>query len=220
MRTNEWKHSKDGLTDAQFRWLQLGAGAALPGIVSRKCGAKFVCISDYPEDKIVANMRRNVAENEVVALDGPAAVVGYKWGDAVDELALASPTGFYDVVIMADTLWMENQHANLISTIHALAAAHPRSSELRVVLTYMNHDDGRGTAKRFFQRATADGRLVQREGRNIAWREENGCPDDESDSDDPDHYGPVHFAILALPELPLLPEAPLLPEKPPVDACT
>lgn len=177
--------------------MQLGAGAALPGIVSRKMGAKFVAITDYPEDVIVENMERNVEVNKAET-DAPAVVQGFKWGESIDELLEKVPDNYFDIILMADTLWMGNQHDNLLQTCVDFLKRAPEDAEAVAILTYMNHDDGRGTAARFFAKAVEVHGLDVSPDRKIAWRANPTEEDYESDSDDPDRYGPVHFRIIRL----------------------
>ncbi|GBG34412.1 Protein N-terminal and lysine N-methyltransferase efm7 [Hondaea fermentalgiana] len=181
------------------RVLELGAGAALPGIVSRRRGATFVAITDYPEDVIVENMTHNVKANELDT-DAPAVVRGFKWGEPIDDLMACCPDGdYYDTILMADTLWMENQHENLLQTCVDILKRAPPEAEAVAVLTYMNHDDGRGVAGRFFAKAQELHGFQVSSDRRIAWRANPTEEDYESDSDDPDRYGPVHFRTLRLP---------------------
>ena len=44
--------------------LELGAGAALPSIISSFCGAKLTVVTDYNESAIVENMKKNIAKRE------------------------------------------------------------------------------------------------------------------------------------------------------------
>ena len=44
------------------RVLELGAGCALPALVCALNGAKRVVATDYPDDILIANIRRNIDE--------------------------------------------------------------------------------------------------------------------------------------------------------------
>ena len=183
--------------------LELGAGAALPGLLARRLGARSVVVSDYPEACIVANMEKNVAANQVPGVDCPAAVAAFGWGTDCAPLLAAEPSGCgaYDMLLLADTLWLEDQHRNLCSSLRDLAAASRRvhgDSRWRAVFTFMNHDNGKGVAHRFFQMAHKDFGLHVVEARTIAWKKNaKGEPDYESDSSNPERYGPVYMRVLA-----------------------
>mmetsp|Transcript_16069 Transcript_16069/g.51273 ORF Transcript_16069/g.51273 Transcript_16069/m.51273 type:complete len:326 (+) Transcript_16069:3-980(+) len=189
--------------------VELGAGAALPSIAARRLGAKAVVASDYPEDSIVANMARNLEENAMPELDRPAKAVGFGWGTSVDALAAAipseeaaddAPAAAFDLIIMADTLWLRDQHHNLLTSCRDLMLQNG-TPDVRAILTFMNHDNGQGVAEGFFKLAENQYELEVVEKRVIAWRrtadgeiDENGY---ESDSSDPETYGPVYLRVLA-----------------------
>ncbi|CAK7240612.1 MAG: Protein N-terminal and lysine N-methyltransferase efm7 [Sporothrix thermara] len=127
--------------------LELGAGAALPGIVcGLVLGARKVVVTDYPDPDLVATMRRNIEEAEAglastagsaalqAAYAGPGTVVadGYVWGgDPVPLLQhLAGPSEAaagsnedgsavqkYDVVLLADLLFRHAEHSKLAYSV-------------------------------------------------------------------------------------------------------
>ncbi|CAK7219057.1 Protein N-terminal and lysine N-methyltransferase efm7 [Sporothrix eucalyptigena] len=123
--------------------LELGAGAALPGIVCGiVLGARKVVVTDYPDPDLVVTMRRNIDEAEAglasavgssalqAAYGGPGTVVadGYIWGgDPVPllaHLASASETASvsedppkYDVVLLADLLFRHAEHSKLAYSV-------------------------------------------------------------------------------------------------------
>ncbi|ORY82118.1 putative methyltransferase-domain-containing protein [Protomyces lactucae-debilis] len=110
-----------------LRVLELGAGAGLCGIIAVKAGAKHVTLSDYPGAKILANLRENVSSNLLTREQDAACVVGHIWGDSVEPLL--AQKGTFDVILLADCLWLPEQHANLAQT---LANTLSRSSESKI----------------------------------------------------------------------------------------
>jgi len=177
--------------------LELGSGAALPSLVARRMGAEFVCASDYPEDRIVANMQKNMEGNALQEVDCEMQVLGYKWGDPVDLVLNAFPERRVDLILLADTLWMEEQHESLLICCREIMRA-STSVAPKAILTFMNHDNGQGVSKRFFERAFKEFNFIVEEDRVIDWRKSGKESECESDSDDPDKYGPVYFRMLAL----------------------
>lgn len=125
--------------------LELGAGTGLAGIVAALEGAETV-ISDYPAEEVLENIRGNVrgcvdarrpksGENKdgQEKGDGDAerngketgqvAVEGHEWGALTDSFSQTHAAAF-DVLLVADCLWMPHQHANLhLSIAHFLAPA-------------------------------------------------------------------------------------------------
>lgn len=45
------------------RFLELGAGAALPSLVATLNGASVTVVTDYPEEVIIDNLRGNIQRN-------------------------------------------------------------------------------------------------------------------------------------------------------------
>lgn len=100
---------------AQQSIVELGAGSALPSIVAAtaRAGPRRVVVTDYPEDAIVDTMKRNVEENVPADARRSVHVVGFKWGESIEALVEANGGRRFDVIIMADTLWLEEEHAAL-----------------------------------------------------------------------------------------------------------
>ena len=86
------------------RVLELGAGCGIPSIVTGYLGG-IVTASDYPDTRLMATLEENVMSHI------QANVIPHIWGQA-DAL-----TGTYDVILLADTFWMQEQHDNLLSDL-------------------------------------------------------------------------------------------------------
>jgi len=159
--------------------------------VACKLGAKHVVVSDYPEDEIVENMKRNVNEN-LKGSEKNCVVEGYKWGTPTSTLTTTIKDKI-DYIIMADTLWLNDQHHNLLASCRELFDT---NENLEIILTFMNHDDGQGIAQRFFDAAVKEYNMKVATKRTIPWMRSDGQLQEEEDSDDPDVYGPVYLRIL------------------------
>lgn len=105
--------------------LELGAGTGLSGIVAAKSGAERVVITDYPAPEVIANIKKNVAENLPegmrIGKDGNPAtchVEGHEWGKLPeDDSFVQRHKGSFDVILVADCLWMPWQHEALMQSI-------------------------------------------------------------------------------------------------------
>ncbi|KKA26719.1 hypothetical protein TD95_004572 [Thielaviopsis punctulata] len=126
-----------GMPDGHFdvralRTLEMGAGTALPSIMSALLGARQVVVTDYPAPEVIATLRDNVMRNTAAAYAPDAArrtptdnvvVAGHEWGvfPADDAPAVLEKHAF-DRVFVADCLWMPWQHANLRASINHFMA--------------------------------------------------------------------------------------------------
>ncbi|EZF69539.1 hypothetical protein H105_07995 [Trichophyton soudanense CBS 452.61] len=110
---SEWVEGKDVL--------ELGAGAGLPSIICAIMGAKTVVVTDYPDHDLIDNMRINasVCEKFIKKQPSPLYVDGYKWGDPTGCICryLESPSGGFDVLILADVIYNHPQHHSLIDSV-------------------------------------------------------------------------------------------------------
>lgn len=93
--------------------LELGAGAGLCGIVANVIGAKFVVSSDYPEPFILDKLHRNMEKN---CINTNWQVNGHLWG--THSFVKSPILSKFDVILMSDTLWMSDQHSNLLNSIN------------------------------------------------------------------------------------------------------
>lgn len=98
--------------------LELGAGAGLVSIVCCRKGAECTA-SDYPADEILNVLKLNLERN---CPGKQYSVWGHAWGQPIDTLHI----GRYQLIVMADTLWVSNQHGNLLSDIKKLLATDGR----------------------------------------------------------------------------------------------
>jgi nicotinamide N-methyltransferase len=96
--------------------LELGAAAGIPSILCARMGA-LVTASDYPDEDLIRKLTMNMEKN---IPDRKWRVVGHVWGEANDDLIPCSQK--FDYILMADTLWMRHQHANLLSDLRQLLA--------------------------------------------------------------------------------------------------
>ena len=111
--------------------LELGAGAALPGLAVAADGAAFVLITDYPAPDVVENIQRLIAANDVPNAQAMGHVGGEDFAPVGDAAAAAAHAGdplsgrrVYDVVLMAELLWKDTypRHRALLTSIVAALA--------------------------------------------------------------------------------------------------
>ncbi|KAI5449142.1 Protein N-terminal and lysine N-methyltransferase efm7 [Naganishia albida] len=103
--------------------LELGAGGGLPSLVAACCGAEKVCVTDYPEEALLDNLRHNVRENKrilaaaraEVDLEDVVQVQGHLWGKHPERLGAG-----YDILVLSDLIFNHSQHAALLVTCQAL----------------------------------------------------------------------------------------------------
>ena len=112
------------------RVLELGAGCGLPSLAATTCGAKSILCTDYPDEAILATLKGNVEKN----LDEDAAQVlkvqGHAWGTPLGEEKK------FDVIMLADCLWLEDQQRGLLKSIRDNLA-----NDGVAYLTFMEHND-------------------------------------------------------------------------------
>ncbi|CAG8845150.1 20120_t:CDS:2, partial [Racocetra persica] len=98
--------------------LELGAGGALPSLISFLNGAKKVVITDYPDEKLIENIEYNVMLN-LSSKDGcdidNIKVLGYIWGKNTGPLLdiissqqnsqSMTKRSYYDLIILSDLIF-------------------------------------------------------------------------------------------------------------------
>ncbi|KAG8740242.1 nicotinamide n-methyltransferase [Ceratobasidium sp. 414] len=126
--------------------LELGAGGALPSLVTALCGARQVrpsdargyrgfttirqvVITDYPDAPLIDNITRNIDRNIREDMRRTIKVEGYVWG--TDPRKLFGPTDSgsgedgarmkvgFDMIILSDLIFNHSQHAALLDTCEA-----------------------------------------------------------------------------------------------------
>lgn len=101
--------------------LELGAGTALPSLLSALLGASRVVLTDYPAPAVISNLTANAARNARAELSpsgavAPVEVEGHAWGELATPLAEKGRRAF-DRVFVCDCLWMPWQHENLLRSV-------------------------------------------------------------------------------------------------------
>ncbi|KAF3931108.1 hypothetical protein ABW20_dc0107676 [Dactylellina cionopaga] len=137
--------------------LELGAGAALPSLISAIVGAKLVVATDYPAPEILANITANISFNASKLSSLQPKVYGHTWGNLEEEVAQQYAHSFTRV-IAADTLWMDWEHENLVkSMLHFIDDTNPAA---RVIVVAGLHT-GRPKVANFWDVAVQNGFEVE-----------------------------------------------------------
>ena len=104
--------------------LELGAGAALPSMISVFNDAKFVCCTDFNEPDLIRLLESNFDGNVCQSLKDKYEIVGFTWGS--DESELVAPltarnlNPFYDVIILCDVVFNHSEHEKLLAVCSKL----------------------------------------------------------------------------------------------------
>jgi len=100
--------------------IELGAGTALPSLMSALLGARRVVVTDYPSPVVIEKLRQNVAAGTEPSFSpsgkvecGPVQVEGHGWGELSGTPLAEENKHAFDRVMAADCLWMPWQHDNL-----------------------------------------------------------------------------------------------------------
>ncbi|PPQ66528.1 hypothetical protein CVT26_009501 [Gymnopilus dilepis] len=115
-----------GLLDVRGKTvIELGAGSALPSLLlsSRPEPPSLIVITDYPDEGIMGNLRKNVDRNAAVVSEGCSVKCeGYDWGKdpqrLLDMVNRHSPG--YDIVLLSDLVHFFDSHDALISSVTML----------------------------------------------------------------------------------------------------
>lgn len=107
--------------------LEIGAGGGLPSLVCAHLGARKTVVTDYPDEDLIVNIKKNIAEAaHLIPTPTEEHIVaeGYKWGDDpahllahLGDTAAAAADAKFDVLILADLLFKHPQHKNMVKTI-------------------------------------------------------------------------------------------------------
>ncbi|CAG8567254.1 13988_t:CDS:2, partial [Racocetra fulgida] len=147
--------------------LELGAGGALPSLISFLNGAKKVVITDYPDENLIENIEYNVMLN--LSSKGGCnidniKVLGYIWGKNTGPLldAISSQQNsqsitkrsYYDLIILSDLIFNHSQHSALLKTCEECL-----DIENGQVLVFFTHHRPSLAYKdmEFFEKAKANG---------------------------------------------------------------
>lgn len=141
------------------RVLELGAGAGLPSLVSCLNNAKEVVVSDYPDDIIIKNLEFNRKKNIPESHINNLTVVGHAWGKDIEQL---KPTGKefepFDIILCSDTLWMPDQHINLLQTLSKCLSRCKKDNETpSTVYFFCGIHTGFITVDHFFKKSESMG---------------------------------------------------------------
>lgn len=167
--------------------IELGAGTAMPSIMSGLLGARRVVVTDYPTPPVLKALRQNVtrAIQPESAPPGRYAVEevlveGHEWGQLETPLAQDYKHAF-DRVYSSDCLWMPGQHENLRRSV-AWFLSEDESARAWIVAGFHT---GREKMRGFFDKAAlaAVGLEVERlwerdcNGTDRAWEWDRGIED-------------------------------------------
>ena len=112
--------------------LEIGAGAALPSVVAALRGARALVVSDYPDELMLANTRKNLQTNLPAERHERTAVVGHDWSTppqpllaALAELDDGAEGGGFDLLLLSDLLY-SCEHEPILTVIAATLSTAPR----------------------------------------------------------------------------------------------
>ncbi|KAM0814371.1 putative Nicotinamide N-methyltransferase [Seiridium cardinale] len=103
--------------------IELGAGTALPSMISALLGAHHVVATDYPAPPTMEILQANVAFNSQASFSPSGKVAeriiveGHTWGNLTGDAFATGNKSQFDRVLVCDCLWMPWQHDNLRKSI-------------------------------------------------------------------------------------------------------
>ena len=106
-----------GVLETELRFMtRCIVGTGIVGIVASLAGAKETQLSDYPSQKILANLKLNAETNVPQYLRGSVNIQGHEWGVVTDEFSKTYANHFTRI-LCADCLWMDGEHYGLAQSI-------------------------------------------------------------------------------------------------------
>ncbi|KAL3662111.1 hypothetical protein V7S43_012912 [Phytophthora oleae] len=112
--------------------VEFGAASALPSLVALHFGAKVAVMTDYPNDLLLKNIETNIKRNKDLLRSGRKEVQGHLWGSDVAGLLKClddsnmepkrTEVTKFDVVVIAECLWLHDLHEDLLKSIDACLA--------------------------------------------------------------------------------------------------
>ena len=120
--------------------------------MSALAGADAMTMTDYPEPELLKNMQKNVDANLSRRNKCKTIVRGHTWGEIDSQWALEN-AGRFTRILVADCLWMPEQHQNLARSIAHFLSSASRSHALVVA----GFHSGRDRMAPFFAVAVEEG---------------------------------------------------------------
>ena len=154
---------QDRIVVKDQRIAELGAAAGLPGVSACRLGASVVG-SDWGDQGILDALEDNFKR----ACDGKGwATRGHEWGTDPSVLLSAiqeidHQDGYFDKLLLADTLWVTDAHAALLDSVFNLL----RPGGIAHIAAGLH--TGRGPVERFISRAKDRGGVIQNE-KEVLW---------------------------------------------------
>ncbi|PWN34985.1 uncharacterized protein FA14DRAFT_164120 [Meira miltonrushii] len=98
--------------------LELGAAAGLPSIVAHRLKASVVVSTDYPDNDLIENLRKN-CDGNTSSTDYKLAVEGYIWGSDTSKLKALLPKGqqYFDLLLLSDLIFNHQAHPAMLATL-------------------------------------------------------------------------------------------------------
>lgn len=135
--------------------LELGAGAALSGIVAVLAGAKGVVISDYPSSVVLSNIRRNTDKALPGEFQSRCSIQGHAWGEF--DGAASKQMHCFTRILAADCYWMPSEHRNLVRSMLHFLTLDPAGR----VLAVAGFHTGRAKLAAFLECAVEEGLEIE-----------------------------------------------------------
>ncbi|KAK2461208.1 hypothetical protein APHAL10511_006735 [Amanita phalloides] len=147
--------------------IELGAGGALPSLFSTTLSEPpaLVVVTDYPDEIIIGNLRRNMERNKGHVTPGCKVYVqGYEWGKEASDLLqlLPDPMTKFDIVILSDLLHFHDSHAALVESVSMLLSKDPDSRAGKYT--------GDNVCSQFVDMARGNGLVIEEERDESDWQ--------------------------------------------------